>query len=258
MKQIIALLLLFTSMQLYAQQTFIAKGKIEFEKKENLYKNIETLSWWSDDDEGAGGENSFIEQMKKTMPQFKLTYFDLYFDEAKSLYKPGRESPQTQNIPMSFQSPANENVVYTDLANHLLTSQKSVYGSTVVVQDSARQIEWRISNDKRTIAGFECRKAVGRIMDSVYVIAFYTDQIVTTAGPESFSGLPGMILGIAIPRINTTWFATKIEVAPVAAVNLTPPSRGKKMTAAEFKKLVNDSMKNWGKFGKRNMVMIMI
>ena len=60
-------------------------------------------------------------------------------------------------------------------------------------------------------------------MDSVYVIAFYTDQITTTGGPESFNGLPGMILGVAIPRINTTWFATKLELVEVKPQDLIAP-----------------------------------
>jgi GLPGLI family protein len=48
------------------------------------------------------------------------------------------------------------------------------------------------------IAGFNCRRANAMIMDSIYVVAFYTDEILTTGGPESFSGLPGMILGVAL------------------------------------------------------------
>src|SRR6478735_8517690 len=199
MRQIfIILLLMLFGVQLFAQQTFVTKGKIEFEKRENLYKNME--SWGGDDDEG---EDEFIRSMKKSMPQFSNTYFDLYFDESHTLYKPGREVTD-QKIPEWLQSPANSNVVYNDMANQHLTLQKTFYGTTMLLQDTVRHIDWRITNDLRTIAGFECRKAVGRIMDSVYVIAFYTDQIITPGGPESFSGLPGMILGIAIPRINTT------------------------------------------------------
>ena len=49
------------------------------------------------------------------------------------------------------------------------------------------KIEWKITNDERVIAGLDCRKAVGRIMDSVYVIAFYSEQILVSGGPESFN-----------------------------------------------------------------------
>ncbi|MGL1507608.1 GLPGLI family protein, partial [Vibrio parahaemolyticus] len=72
---------------------------------------------------------------------------------------------------------------------------REVYERTYLVQDSVRQLDWRITDETRDIAGFECRKAVTKICDSVYIVAFYTDQIPVSAGPESFGGLPGMILG---------------------------------------------------------------
>ena len=253
MKQIFLILLLIPlAPLLFAQTTFVTKGKIEFEKRENLYKNME--SWGGDDDEG---EDAFVESIKKSMPQFSSTYFDLYFDEGHTLYKPGREVPD-QKIPEWLQSPANNNVVYNDLAKQQLALQKTFYGTTMLLQDTVRHIDWRITNDMRTIAGFECRKAVGRIMDSVYVIAFYTDQIITPGGPESFSGLPGMILGIAIPRINTTWFATKLEVTPITSADIAPPSKGKKLTAEEFQKKLKEVMKDWGKYGKRKLLQVLI
>ena len=84
-------------------------------------------------------------------------------------------------------------------------------------------------------------------MDSVYVIAFYTDQITTNGGPESFNGLPGMILGVAIPRINTTWFATKLELVEVKPQDLAAPLKGKKVDQAGLLKQLQGSMKEWGK-----------
>jgi GLPGLI family protein len=133
-----------------------------------------------------------------------------------------------------------------------------VYDNTFLIQDSLTKIEWRITNDTRTIAGFECRKAVGRMLDSVYVIAFYTDQILTTGGPESFTGLPGMILGAAIPRINTTWFATKLELTPVTPEQIAPPKKGKKVNTKELLEQLQTAMKDWQRFGKRNIWLIMI
>jgi len=253
MKKIVFILLLIPfATHLLAQPAFVTKGKIEFEKRENLYKNMASM-----DDDNDQGEDEFTAAIKKSLPQFSSTYFDLYFDDSHTLYKPGREASDVK-IPEWVQSPANGNVVYNDMTKQQLTLQKTFYGTTMLLQDTVRHIEWRITNDLRTIAGFECRKAVGRIMDSVYVIAFYTDQIVTPGGPESFSGLPGMILGVAIPRINTTWFATKLEVTPIATADLAPPAKGKKLTADEFQKKLKDAMKDWGKYGKRKLLQVLI
>jgi GLPGLI family protein len=75
-------------------------------------------------------------------------------------------------------------------------------------------------------------------MDSIYVVAFYSDKILFPGGPESFTGLPGMILGIAIPRLHTTWFATTVTPGEVKEEELKSPTRGKKITEKEYQELV--------------------
>lgn len=239
--------------QTNAQQIFVPKGKIEFEKRVNLHKDIDA---WSDGDDGG----DWLQTLKKTIPQFEVSYFDLYFDSGsnKTLYKPGRELPRDPKVPDWFRGPATDNIVYADLNMQQTTSLKNVFENSFLIKDSVHKIEWRITNDERVIAGIDCRKAIGRIMDSVYVIAFYSEQIMVSGGPESFNGLPGMILGVAIPRINTTWFATKLELIEVKPNDITAPQKGKKVTEAELLKQLQGSMKDWGKSGQRNIWKIMI
>jgi GLPGLI family protein len=174
------------------------------------------------------------------------------------LYKPGREVVGAQRTPDRIMGPAMDNIVFHDLDKQQDISLKKVFESNFLVQDSVRKIKWQITFDKRTIAGFECRKAVAIIMDSIYVVAFYTDEIATSGGPESFNGLPGMILGIAIPRINTTWFATKLELVSVKPEDITPPKKGKKVSNKELMAQLQTAMKDWGKFGKRNIWHVML
>jgi len=77
----------------------------------------------------------------------------------------------------------------------------------------------------------ECRKAVGILFDTVTVFAFYTDEIVISGGPEGINGLPGMILGVGIPRLHTTWFATKVSILNDGDIkSITPAVKGKKTT----------------------------
>jgi GLPGLI family protein len=227
-----------------AQDIFISKGKIEFEKKVNIYKNL--------DDQSSGEDDGFdwISQAKKQMPEYEITYFNLIFDGDKTLYKPGREVTQSQKIPDWFTGPAHDNTVFSDLQSNRLTAQKNVYETTFLIQDTLRHTPWKISSDIRVIAGFKCRKATAIIMDSVFVIAFYTDQITTTGGPESFNGLPGMILGLAVPRLHTTWFATKLELTEPKPEELAPPAKGKKANNEELVQKLKSSMKDWGKWGQ--------
>jgi GLPGLI family protein len=254
------LLLLMTSFRLVAQNAaendqaarqsgdattiFLAEGRIEFERKVNQYALMDK-------------DNDFTELMKKSMPQFKTNYYDLVFTRNKSLYKPGRESPDNNN---GFGwSLGDENTIYSDLENKKCTSQKKVFEQLFLVQDSLRNIKWKITEETKTIAGFVCRRANALIMDSIYVVAFYTDEILSSSGPESFTGLPGMILGVALPHQHVTWFATKVMAVPVKDSQIPMPLKGKKTNNRELQKTMEESMiKNWGKNGHRLMETVLL
>lgn len=244
---ITTLLSVFVVFAASAQTQFILKGKIEFEKRTNLHKQLDVI-----EDEG------FRSTVKKAVPQTKISYFDLYFNSNKTVYSPGREVVTTQKVPEWFEGPANDNIVFTDLEQQMFSSQKTVFENTFNIQDTVRRMNWKITPDTRTIAGFECRKATAIIMDSVFVVAFYTEQIVTPGGPESFAGLPGMILGLAVPRLNTTWFATKLEMIDVKETTLVPPKKGKKTNISNLKVQLNSALENWGKWRDKNIWQIMI
>jgi GLPGLI family protein len=224
---------------------FISQGKIEFEKRVNQYSQI------------TGDDDSWNDLRKKTMSKFKTTYFDLLFNGNRSLYRPGREVVE-KGGQFFWEQPAQDNVVYSDLDNEKGVSQKKVFEQVFLVQDSLRQIKWKITDENRVIAGFNCRRANAIIMDSIYVVAFYTDEILTTSGPESFTGLPGMILGIALPHQHITWFATKVQAVSVPESVLTPPVKGKKTTNAALLGTLQNSLKDWGKDGKQFMQSTML
>ncbi len=97
---------------------------------------------------------------------------------------------------------AAQNTILTKLDSGTSVTQKHVFNEMFLISDSIRKINWKITPEIRKINGFDCRKAVGRVFDSIVVIAFYTDEIVPSGGPECFTGLPGMILGVAIPRMH--------------------------------------------------------
>lgn len=240
MKQLLLCLttLLLTWNLVQAQNAiFLSEGKIEFTRTVNLYARI------SADDDG------FTDLMKKAMPKFKKTYFQLFFSHSQWTYRPGRENPENNKI--WAQEAAETNIVHTDYSTGRSTSQKDILGETFLIQDSMRRIQWKLTDETRDIAGFTCHRANALIMDSIYVVAFYTDEITTPGGPESFGGLPGMILGISLPHQHMTWFAEKVESTPVSKSQLAPPSKGKKCDNVIFTKTLNDGLARWGKYGRK-------
>lgn len=234
---IVAMLLVFQ--QLQGQQIFISAGRIEYEKKINLRKQIEDDSW--------------LANLKDQIPEFRTDYLYLYFKDDKTLFEKKEDNEQV--IPLFDTDKSIDDIVFTDLSNQTFVKKENVFENVFLISDSIRKIDWRITNDTRTIAGFECRKAIGVILDTVYVIAFYTDEITVSGGPFSFCNLTGMILGIAIPRINMTCFATKLDLLNPTD-KLTPPT-GKKLKPINYVELnesLKKSMKDWGKWGQRYMI----
>ena len=239
MKNIIFLPILLACSTIFGQVKFHSAVKIEFEKTvyvRQLYKALEP-EWY--------------ERIKDRLPEQSLTYFDFIGDTTRSIYKPGKEA---QYDPRSFyQGIADKNVVYNDYQTRATIVQKPVYEETFLVQDSMMKIKWKLTADTRIIAGYECRKAIGTIDDSITVFAFYTDEILVSAGPEGANGLPGMILGLGMPRIHTTWFATKVEAGNADMNKVKPATKGKKVTRSEMIQSLDKVLKNWGDYGK-NMI----
>lgn len=244
MKHFFLMLLVFVGNCVAANAQYTLTGKIEFERKVNVHAGL------TDDDDDDDKE--WIERMKKTIPKFGITYFDLCFDTTHSIYKPGREVEENAKSNW-WDNPARDNIVITDFTTQKVKAKKNVFEQKFLVQDTMRKIDWKVKDELRTIANFKCHKAVGRICDSIYVVAFYTEDIAVSGGPEMFGGLPGMIMELAIPRLHTTWTATKVDLAPPPAKEYAVPDKGKKVTEKELYETIQNSLKDWGKWANKNV-----
>ncbi len=126
-----------------------------------------------------------------------------------------------------------------------------IFEDKFLVQDTMRTMTWRLKDELRIVAGYKCRKAVGVICDSVYVVAFYTEDIAASSGPEMFGNLPGIIMELAIPRLHTTWTATKIELKSPSEEDFAISEKGKKVSSKQLFETIQNSLKDWGKWGTR-------
>jgi len=137
----------------------------------------------------------------------------------------------------------NSKVFYQDLRKGTSNVQLEI-DEKYIISDTLNNITWRFTDEYRDIAGFECRRVNGSTPDSLYLVAFYTDQIPVSAGPALSSGLPGMILGLAIPEMHIQYWATKVDYT-----NDTTPSdwKDKKANAVTF----DDFVKSFGRIFQR-------
>lgn len=219
-----------------ATAQFTSRGKIDYERKTNLKLQLQTEE-----------DNEWIKSMINKVAQYTISDFTMSFNQDASEYEFVKEQEVTGYTFSWGRGPGKENKVYTDFKTGIVRSQKQVFEKDYLVEEPRPALEWKIESDMRMIAGYPCRKAVTRICDSVVVVAFYTDQIMVSGGPESFGGLPGMILGLAVPRLYTTWFAKNVHLDAAEVKPFTPAKKSKPITTAEMLQVVQKSTKDWGK-----------
>jgi GLPGLI family protein len=225
--------LIIVASNVHAQQ-FIDKAVIEYEVTTNIKKTMSNDSW--------------DEMMKENMSDFKTAYYNYSFADNKSVYKFSRWSEKTK-IPKWYKAGDEENIWHFDFNTNKMNVQKQIQGTNFIIADSIPFIKWKLTNENREIAGFNCRKAIGKIMDSIYVFAFYTNDITISGGPCSISGLPGMILGLSIPRLYTSYIATKVSVSNVNVTDIKPTSSKKYYTYVGLKTIISDKTKEWFTWG---------
>lgn len=235
MKQVIFLASIFLASLVQAQTTFHPQVKIEYEKIVYVRQHYkEMFSEW-------------YEEYKNMIPEKVINYYELVGDTSQSIFRETKEAVLPTNT--WYEQLGDKNVVYNNYSSFKTITQKPVAEETFLVEDSLLNIKWTLTADTRNIAGFDCRKAVGIVDDTLAIFAFYTDELLVRGGPESVHGLPGTILGVGVPRLHTTWFATKVEVNGVNAQAAKPATKGKKVTRSQMMAQLDAVLKNWGKYG---------
>lgn len=209
----------------------ITGGRITYERKTNLYKR---MKHWEE-----------VKEWIKEADKIKIEDFELTFNDSTACFKPIESEVRDY-----FEWATNKNTTYQYKASDTKVTFKKIWGEEFMLKDSLSKRKWKITDGQRNIAGYNCRKAIWVENDSSRVYAWYADEIIPGFGPESFNGLPGMILGLATEDGGTIYFAKKVEIVkPNAEVFLLPKTKKKPMKTDEFRaQLVKQYGKEkWGK-----------
>lgn len=218
---------------------------IKYEKKINVHKRFED----------SKGENWYEEFIKRT-PKYYVEEHLLIALENASVYSKivdENAAPNRNNGLWGYSS--DENKVYNNFLTQKTIATREVFEDKFLIQDSLKKLNWKLTTDTRVIEGYNCRKATTVIFDSIEVIAFYAEELVMSTGPEFFQGLPGAILGLAIPDIHLTIFATQVKrtVSKEQFEKFSVPTEGKKSNYEKVHDLLQKAVGKWGKYGKFNM-----
>ncbi|MBV7530659.1 GLPGLI family protein [Chitinophaga sp. sic0106] len=231
--------LLFSVTSIFAQQAnFVNEGKIKFERRINTFATMPIFL--RETGMIKGDDVTTFMQNYRNGTQFWTDTFDLYFDNTHSFYQPANpdiDFCKTFAVPVSY-----KNKVYNNFETSVVNIEKQAFENAYFISDTMRRLRWKLTDETREIAGFECHRANALVFDSIYIVAFYTDQIPLQSGPETFNGLPGMILGIAIPHQHITIFAQQVTGMTTRPQEWPVPTAGKR-TAMNNKSFNTMTMK---------------
>ena len=246
---IIIIAIIFSGSCLFAQQNvrFVTAGTIEYQKRVNTFQVMGNVVAPTADAAVKARMQEVVEQYKKTQQQFATFNSSLSFSNNKTLLTPLLPVVPYQSFQLNPIT-AESNTIYTDLTANKIVMEKDAMGEQFLLTDSTRKIKWRITDEARDILGYNCIRANGLVSDSIYVVAFYTDKIRVSGGPELFTGLPGMILQLNIPHENVSWTATKIiDSEPAKAI--APPKKGKPVNTQQLMATIKKGMEAYRRSG---------
>ena len=267
-------LLLFTIVLLSLTSSFaqVKEGKLIFERKVNMYRMITDP------------------EMRARIPEFRVDKFELLFNEQASMFKtiPGEDAPDPfansggggERGGMRFNFRMPETATYTDISNQMQYESRSFFEKDFLIVDSLKPIQWKLSDETKTIAKFVCKKATAMIIPQQMnmrfggggrnrnnadtaapakpkeeeIVVWYTESIPLSIGPDAYAGLPGAILEVNTG--NGSNVITAMEyTAKYASKDLKQPNKGEKMNRAQFqenmRKIMEDMQRGGGMGGMR-------
>ena len=251
----ITLLILLLSASMFSQNF---QGKAIYKTHQKIDLKI---------DNGKGASNSEMQKkiQAQLMKQLQQTY-TLNFDKSTSTYKQNKKlsSPQVQVAGVEIQvmgSGGGTDVLYKNIADKKYVNKTEISGKRFLIKDKLENFDWKMTGETKNIGNYTCYKATKTRKETrtsmsmtdgeheekknevtIETVAWYTPQIPISNGPEEFWGLPGLILEIQDGELTIA--CTEIVINPSEKIEITEPTKGKKVTQKEFDKIMDNHTKD--------------
>jgi GLPGLI family protein len=218
----------------------IKSGKVVYEETAKLEIHLE-------------GEAA---ELAASLPKERKSLKSLVFNENASLYTNQKQEEAAADqmaesggmmVMVKMQEPDNK--MYTDFAAKKQIEQREFMTRMFLIEKELGVSDWKLTGNEKTILDYPCQEATRNINDSTTVVAWFAPSIPIPSGPGEFLNLPGLVLAVDIDNGRRTLVAKSIESMEVDNKMLAKPKEGKKTTDAEFKKIVEEKMKEMGGSG---------
>ena len=255
----------FQGMAVYESKTSTSDFKSRFEGNKEITPDMQKM---------------IEERMKKMFEKTFILNFDksasIYKEEEK-LDAPGG---QQGGFRMMSSMMGGGGTYYKNVKEKNYTVDKEFMGKEFLVKDSLPKLNWKLESETRMIGGYNCFKATAvrpvsksdfrnfrpkkqeeakegevkkedtskktNFMDDIdmpkeiTITAWYTPEIPVNQGPESYWGLPGLILEVNDGK--TVILCSKIVLNSKDKVEIKAPTNGKVISQKEYDETVVKKM----------------
>ena len=250
----------FQGMAVYESKTSTADFKKRFEGNKDITPEMAKM----------------IEDRMKKMSE---KTFVLNFDKNASIYKEEEklDAPGSSGggMRMMASMTGGGGTFYKNVKNKTYLVDKEFMGKEFLVKDSLQTLKWKMESETREIGGYMCMKATAtrpasksdfrnfrpkekkegektddkkttfmtdvELPKDINITAWYTPEIPVNQGPESYWGLPGLILEVNDGK--TTIICSKVVMNIKEKAEIKAPTKGKEISQKEYDEVVTAKMK---------------
>lgn len=257
MKSLFTLLLAFLTVATFAQKKF--QGKATYMSKTTM-------------DMSRFGDKMSEQQKKQMMARFKNYLektFTLNFNKTESSFKENVKLDAPGTAGRRWGNSNGQGSIYKNLKNKEMIEDVEQFSKRFLVVEPMDQPKWEMGTETKKIGQYTCYKATMEKVDNkvdwgsmfsrrgnnkkkdstktvdtkeavkmIFVTAWYTPQIPVSSGPETYFGLPGLILEINEGR--TTMLCTEIVLNPSETIDIKKPTKGKQVNREDYNKIVKE------------------
>ncbi|MDF4204738.1 GLPGLI family protein [Maribacter sp. SA7] len=227
-----------------------------------------------------GNRNIPEDRKKDMMERIKKANektFVLTFDKVASIYKVEEKLDQPGTGgggrgPRFGAMAGNDGDLYKNIQDQQYLIKNELLGKIFLIDDELEALDWKMGSESKKIGNYTAFKATatktikranmsavfrrpGRgeenkdeakkeeefIIKEVEIEAWYTPEIPINQGPGLYWGLPGLIL--AVNDDVTTIVCSEITMNPSEKMEIKAPTKGKKVTQAEYDEISQEKMK---------------
>ncbi len=274
-KSILTLAVLLFSFVIGAQEL---SGRAVYQSKMSLNTKEPTTE---EQDKQMAENAELIAQIKEAMNKASEKTYILDFTKDESLYTEEEklEQPQTNNLSFSVSIRHSTNgKLYKNLKENYSLLENDFLDKVFLIKDSLHTSGWILGTETKKVGSHTVYKATRTIKakqfiseeentdekesdflslidkepKDVVVIAWYAPEIPISNGPETYGGLPGLILELHAGKI--IYLCSEITLNPKKPIKIKVP-KGKTITQIEFDSMLQERMKQ-GKKSKSGGVIV--